>query len=71
MRKLNDTERFEVVQSALTHLLTTSGLRGTFSRFSTTRRCVSIIELLQFTIVRSFWASLDSFILESVPSRCD
>ena len=39
-------------------LLTTSGPRDTFSRLSTTRGCMSIIKLLQFTIVRSFWASL-------------
>ena len=32
-----------------------SGPRGTFFRLSTMRGCISIIELLQFTIVRSFW----------------
>ena len=42
------------VQSALSNLLTTSGPRGTFSRLSTTRGCISIIELLQFTIVVPF-----------------
>ena len=46
------------VQSALTHLVPTSGPRGTFSRLSKTRGCISIMGLLQFTIVRSFWASL-------------
>ena len=46
------------VQSALTLLLTTSGPRGTFSRVSTKRGCVSIIKLLQVTILRSLWASL-------------
>ena len=46
------------VQSALTHLLTTSGPRGTFPHLSTARECISIIELLQFAIVRAFWASL-------------
>ena len=45
-------------QSALTHLLTTSGPRGTFFLLSTTGGSISIIELLQFTIVRSFWAAL-------------
>ena len=40
------------------HLLTTSGPLVTFSRLSTMRGCISTIELLQFTIVRSFWASL-------------
>ena len=48
----------KTVQSALTHLLTTSGPRGTLSRLSTKRGCIPIIELLQFTVVRSFWASL-------------
>ena len=42
------------VQSALSDLLTASGPRGTFSRPSTTRGCISIIELLQFTIVVPF-----------------
>ena len=46
------------VQSVLTYLLTTSAPRGTFSRLSTTHGCISITELLQFTIVGSFWASL-------------
>ena len=46
------------VQSALTRLLTTSGPRGTFFLLSTTRGCISIIELRQFTIERSFWASI-------------
>ena len=45
-------------QSALTHLLTTSRPRGTFSRLSTTQGCISRIELLQFPVVRSFWTSL-------------
>ena len=52
------------VHSALTHLLTTSGPRGTFSRLSTTLGCISIIELLQFSIVRSFWASLGKALFE-------
>ena len=43
------------VQSALT----TFGPRGTFSRQSKMRGYISIIQLLQFTIVRAFWASLD------------
>ena len=47
------------VQSALTHLVTTSGPRGTFSRLNKTRGYISIMGLLQFTIVCSFWASLD------------
>ena len=45
------------VQSALTFLLTTFGPCGTFSCLSTRPGCISIIELLQFTIVRFFWAS--------------
>ena len=45
-------------QSALTHLLTTSGPHGTFPYLSTTHGCISIIEFLQFTIVRSSWESL-------------
>ena len=40
------------------YLLTTSGPRGTFSRLSTKRGCISIIKLPQFTVVPSFWASL-------------
>ena len=51
------------VQSALTYLLTTSGPHGMFSRLSTKRRCISIIELLQFTIARSFWANFDKALL--------
>ena len=49
------------VQSALTHLQTTSGPRGTFSRQNTTRECISITELLQCPIVVPFgqvWAKL-------------
>ena len=46
------------VQSALTHLLTTSGPRSTISHLSANRGCISIIELLQFTIVRFLWAAL-------------
>ena len=41
-------------ESALTHLLTPSRPRGTFFLLSTTRECISVIELMQFTIVRSF-----------------
>ena len=52
------------VQSALTYLPTTSGPRDTFSRPSTTRGCISIIELLQFTIICSFWASLDQALFQ-------
>ena len=49
----------------MTHLLTTtSGPRGTFSRLSTMRGCVSIIELLQFTIVSSCWASLGKALIQ-------
>ena len=40
------------------YLLTTSGPRGTFSHLSMKLGCISIIELLQFTIVPSLWASL-------------
>ena len=36
----------EVCSISFDHLLTTSGPRGTFSRLSTTRGCISIIELL-------------------------
>ena len=46
------------VQSALSDLLTTSATHGTFSRPSTKRGLISIIELMQFTIVRFFKASL-------------
>ena len=42
-------------ESALTHLLTPSRPRGTVFLLSlTTRECISVIELMQFTIVRSF-----------------
>ena len=58
------------VQSALSDLLTTSGPRGTFSRLSTMRGCISIIELLQFTIVVPFGQVEARLVLESVPSRC-
>ena len=42
------------VQSALSDLLTTSATYGTFSRPSTKRGLISIIKLMQFTIVRFF-----------------
>ena len=42
------------VQSALSDLLTTSATHGTFSRPSTKRGLISIIELMQFTIVCFF-----------------
>ena len=46
------------VQSALSDLLTTSATHGTFSRPSMKRGLISIIKLMQFTIVRFFQASL-------------
>ena len=49
------------VQSALSDLLTTSATHGTFSRPSMKRGLISIIKLMQFTIVVSFrrvWAKL-------------
>ena len=46
------------LQSALSDLLTTSATHGTFSRPSAKRGHISIIKLLQFTIVRLFQASL-------------
>ena len=42
------------VQSALSDLLTTSATHGTFSRPSMKRGLISIIKLMQFTIVRFF-----------------
>ena len=42
------------VQSALSDLLITSATHGTFSRPSTKRGLISIIKLMQFTIVRFF-----------------
>ena len=42
------------VQSALSDLLTTSATHGTFSRPSGKRGLMSIIKLMQFTIVRFF-----------------
>ena len=42
------------VQSALSDLLTTSATHGTFSRPSTKRGLISIIKLMQFTIVSFF-----------------
>ena len=42
------------VQSALIDLLTTSATHGTFSRPSTKPGLISIIKLMQFTIVRFF-----------------
>ena len=42
------------VQSALSDLLTTSATHGTFSRPGTKRGLISIIKLMQFTIVRFF-----------------
>ena len=53
-------------QLALTHLLTTSGPHGTFPHLSTTHGCISIIEFLQFTIVRSFLASLGKALFQKV-----
>ena len=50
--------RFWSVQSALTHLLITSGPHDMFSHLSIMYGSISIIELLQFTTVHSFWASL-------------
>ena len=44
----------KVVQSALSDLLTTSATHGTFSRPSMKRGLISIIKLMQFTIVRFF-----------------
>ena len=51
-----DTEESIVksVQSALSDLLTTSATDGTFSRPSAKRGLISIIKLMQFTIVRFF-----------------
>ena len=42
------------VQSALSDLLTNSATHGTFSRPSMKRGLISIIKLMQFTIVRFF-----------------
>ena len=42
------------VQSALSDLLTTSATHGTFSLPSMKRGLISIIKLMQFTIVRFF-----------------
>ena len=42
------------VQSALSDLLTTSATHVTFSRPSAKRGLISIIKLIQFTIVRFF-----------------
>ena len=42
------------VQSALSDLLTTSATHGTFSRPSMKRGLISIIKMMQFTIVRFF-----------------
>ena len=42
------------VQSALSDLLTTSATHGTFSRSSRKRGLISIIKLMQFTIVPFF-----------------
>ena len=39
-------------------MLTTYRSRGTFARLSAKRGCILIVKLLQFTIVRSLWASL-------------
>ena len=46
------------VQSALSDLLTTSAKHGTFSSPSAKRGLISIIKLMQFTIIRFFEASL-------------
>ena len=46
------------LQSGLNCLLTTSGSGGMSSRLSEKRGCISVIKLLQFTLVRSLWASL-------------
>ena len=45
---------YKSVQSALSDLLTTSATHGTFSRPSMKRGLISIIKLMQFTIVRFF-----------------
>ena len=42
------------VRSALSDLLTTSATHGTLSRPSTKRGLISVIKLMQFTIVRFF-----------------
>ena len=47
-----DITLLQSFQSALTHLLTTSGPHGTFRYLSTAHGCISIIEFLQFAIVR-------------------
>ena len=47
-------EGLKSVQSALSDLLTTSATHGTFSRQSRKRELISIIKLMQFTIVRFF-----------------
>ena len=47
-----DITLLQSFHSALTHLLTTSGPHGTFPYLSTAHGCISIIEFLQFTIVR-------------------
>ena len=49
-----NSKALKSVQSALSDLLTTSATHGTFSRPSTKRGLISIIKLMQFTIVRFF-----------------
>ena len=49
-----DHASLKSVQSALSDLLTTSATHDTFSRPSTKRGLISIIKLMQFTIVRFF-----------------
>ena len=39
------------------HTLSTSKPRGRFSRLCTKPKCISVIRLLQFTVVRCIWAS--------------
>ena len=60
-------------QLALTHLLTTSRPHGTFPHLSTTHGCISIIEFISAIHYCSFFLGKvrESFVLESVPSRCD
>ena len=58
-KNVNKLEKHSsALETALMHMLPSSGPRGTSSRQSTMRGCISIIELSQFNIVRSFWASL-------------
>ena len=47
-------KQLKSVQSALSNLLTTSATHGTFTRLSTKRGLISIIKLMQFTVVRFY-----------------